>query len=132
MCAAAWFRLVEDCAVGLGHAEALGECCRHRANPDTNPSTHVIAVPLLLLLLLHDGCIRDTGLRDVRHGVGPDTDLKYKQGFDNDCYQTYDRHPLSGGQSVFQIAEVAIPRQMIQEILRLIAELPLLPPPAPA
>jgi len=36
---------------------------------------------------------------------------------------------------VFQIAEVAIPRQMIQEILRLIAELPLLPllpPPAPA
>ena len=33
---------------------------------------------------------------------------------------------------VFQMAEVAIPRQMIQEILRLIAELPLLPPPAPA
>ena len=33
---------------------------------------------------------------------------------------------------VFQMAEVAIPRQMIQEILRLIAELRLLPPSAPA
>ena len=33
---------------------------------------------------------------------------------------------------VFQVAEVAIPRQMIQEILRLIAELRLLPPSAPA
>jgi len=32
----------------------------------------------------------------------------------------------------FQMAEVAIPRQMIQEILRLIAELRLLPPSAPA
>jgi hypothetical protein len=33
---------------------------------------------------------------------------------------------------MFQMAEVAIPRQMIQEILRLIAELRLLPPSAPA
>jgi hypothetical protein len=33
---------------------------------------------------------------------------------------------------VFQMAKVAIPRQMIQEILRLIAELRLLPPSAPA
>ena len=33
---------------------------------------------------------------------------------------------------VFQMAEVAIPRQMIQEILRLIAELRLLPTSAPA
>ena len=33
---------------------------------------------------------------------------------------------------VFQMAEVAIPRQMFQEILRLIAELRLLPPSAPA
>ena len=33
---------------------------------------------------------------------------------------------------IFQMAEVAIPRQMIQEILRLIAELRLLPPSAPA
>ena len=33
---------------------------------------------------------------------------------------------------VFQMAEVAIPRQMIQEILQLIAELRLLPPSAPA
>src|SRR6516165_7962537 len=33
---------------------------------------------------------------------------------------------------VFQMAEVAMPRQMIQEILRLIAELRLLPPSAPA
>jgi hypothetical protein len=32
----------------------------------------------------------------------------------------------------FQMAEVAIPRQMFQEILRLIAELRLRPPPAPA
>ena len=32
----------------------------------------------------------------------------------------------------FQMAEVAIPRQMFQEILRLIAELRLQPPPAPA
>ena len=32
----------------------------------------------------------------------------------------------------FQMAEVAIPRQMFQEILRLIAELRLKPPPAPA
>ena len=32
----------------------------------------------------------------------------------------------------FQMAEVAIPRQMFQEILRLIAELRPLPPPAPA
>ena len=32
----------------------------------------------------------------------------------------------------FQMAEVAIPRQMFQEILRLIAELRLLPPSAPA
>ena len=31
---------------------------------------------------------------------------------------------------VFQMAEVAIPRQMIQEILRLIAELRPRPPPA--
>ena len=33
---------------------------------------------------------------------------------------------------VFQMAEVAIPRLMFQEILRLIAELRLLPPSAPA
>ena len=33
---------------------------------------------------------------------------------------------------VFQMAEVAIPRQMFQEILRLIGELRLLPPSAPA
>jgi hypothetical protein len=33
---------------------------------------------------------------------------------------------------VFQMAEVAIPRQMFQEILRLIAELRPKPPPAPA
>ena len=33
---------------------------------------------------------------------------------------------------VFQMAEVAIPQQMFQEILRLIAELRLLPPSAPA
>jgi hypothetical protein len=33
---------------------------------------------------------------------------------------------------LFQMAEVAIPRQMFQEILRLIAELRLLPPSAPA
>ena len=32
---------------------------------------------------------------------------------------------------VFQMAEVAIPRQTFQEILRLIAELRLLPPSAP-
>jgi aminoglycoside N3'-acetyltransferase len=32
----------------------------------------------------------------------------------------------------FQMAEVAIPRQMFQEILRLIAELQPQPPPAPA
>ena len=32
----------------------------------------------------------------------------------------------------FQMAEVAIPRQMFQEILRLIAELRPQPPPAPA
>jgi hypothetical protein len=33
---------------------------------------------------------------------------------------------------VFQMAEVAIPRQMFQEILQLIAELRPQPPPAPA
>jgi hypothetical protein len=33
---------------------------------------------------------------------------------------------------IFQMAEVAIPRQMFQEILRLIAELRPHPPPAPA
>ena len=33
---------------------------------------------------------------------------------------------------IFQMAEVAIPRQMFQEILRLIAELRPQPPPAPA
>ena len=33
---------------------------------------------------------------------------------------------------VFQMAEVAIPRQMFQEILRLIAELRPQPPPVPA
>jgi hypothetical protein len=32
----------------------------------------------------------------------------------------------------FEMAEVAIPRQMFQEILRLIAELRSQPPPAPA
>jgi len=32
----------------------------------------------------------------------------------------------------FQMAEVAMPRQMFQEILRLIAELRPKPPPAPA
>jgi hypothetical protein len=32
---------------------------------------------------------------------------------------------------IFQMAEVAIPRQMFQEILRLIAELRPQPPPAP-
>jgi hypothetical protein len=48
--------------------------------------------------------------------------------------------PLFGGAKVvrhgryvvFQMAEVAIPRQMFQEILRLIAELRPQPPPAPA
>ena len=40
---------------------------------------------------------------------------------------------ISHGRSVaFQIAEVAITRQMFQEILRLIAELLPKPPPAPA
>jgi putative ABC transport system substrate-binding protein len=34
--------------------------------------------------------------------------------------------------TIFQMAEVAIPRQMFQEILRLIAELRPQPPPAPA
>jgi hypothetical protein len=38
--------------------------------------------------------------------------------------------PMSGRYIVFQMAEVAIPRQMIQEILRLIAELRPQPPPA--
>jgi hypothetical protein len=33
---------------------------------------------------------------------------------------------------IFQMAEVAIARQMFEEILRLIAELRLLPPSAPA
>jgi hypothetical protein len=33
---------------------------------------------------------------------------------------------------IFQMAEVAIPRQMFQEILQLIAELRPQPPPAPA
>ena len=33
---------------------------------------------------------------------------------------------------VFQMAEVAIPRQVFQEILRLIGELRAQPPPAPA
>jgi hypothetical protein len=33
---------------------------------------------------------------------------------------------------LFQMAEVAIPRQMFEEILRLIAELRLLPPSAPS
>jgi Transposase DDE domain group 1 len=40
---------------------------------------------------------------------------------------------ISHGRYVaFQMAEVAIPRQMFQEILRLIAELQPQPPPAPA
>ena len=40
---------------------------------------------------------------------------------------------VSHGRSIaFQMAEVAIPRQMFQEILRLIAELRPKPPPAPA
>lgn len=40
---------------------------------------------------------------------------------------------ISHGRSIaFQLAEVAIPRQMFQEILRLIAELRPKPPPAPA
>jgi hypothetical protein len=40
--------------------------------------------------------------------------------------------PSHGRYIAFQMAEVAIPRHMFQEILRLIAELPLQPPPAPA
>jgi hypothetical protein len=41
--------------------------------------------------------------------------------------------PLSSGRYIaFQMAEVAIPRQMFREILRLIAELRPQPPPAPA
>jgi hypothetical protein len=46
-----------------------------------------------------------------------------------------DQDRRQGGDSryiVFQMAEVAIPRQMFQEMLRLIAELRLLPPSAPA
>ena len=40
---------------------------------------------------------------------------------------------ISHGRSIaFQMAEVAIPRQMFPEILRLIAELRPKPPPAPA
>jgi hypothetical protein len=40
---------------------------------------------------------------------------------------------ISHGRSIaFQMAKVAIPRQMFQEILRLIAELRPKPPPAPA
>ena len=40
---------------------------------------------------------------------------------------------ISHGRSIaFQMAEAAIPRQMFQEILRLIAELRPQPPPAPA
>ena len=40
---------------------------------------------------------------------------------------------ISHGRSIaFQMAEVAIPRQIFQEILRLIAELRPKPPPAPA
>jgi len=37
-----------------------------------------------------------------------------------------------GRRVIFQMAEVAIPRQMFQEILRLIAELQPQPQPAPA
>jgi hypothetical protein len=37
-----------------------------------------------------------------------------------------------GGYVAFQMAEVAVPRQMFQEILRKIAELRPKPPPAPA
>ena len=40
---------------------------------------------------------------------------------------------ISHGRTIaFQMAEVAIPRQMFQEILQLIAELRPTPPPAPA
>jgi hypothetical protein len=39
---------------------------------------------------------------------------------------------VSGRYIVFQMGEVAIPRQSTQEILRLIAELRLLPPSTPA
>jgi hypothetical protein len=38
----------------------------------------------------------------------------------------------NGHYIAFQMADVAIPRQMFQEILRLIAELRPQPPPAPA
>ena len=44
-----------------------------------------------------------------------------------------DAKVISHGRYVaFQMAEVAIPRQMFQEILRLIAELRPKPPPTPA
>ena len=40
---------------------------------------------------------------------------------------------ISHGRTIaFQMAEVAIPRHLFQEILRLIAELRPMPPPAPA
>ena len=47
-----------------------------------------------------------------------------------DIAQPFER--LLGRYVVFQMAEVAIPRQMFQESLRLIAELRPQPPPAPA
>ena len=42
------FRLVKNCAVGLRHAETVGEGPRHRTDPDTDPSADSIALSGML------------------------------------------------------------------------------------
>jgi hypothetical protein len=64
--------------------------------------------------------------RSGRSRTGPLTSLKEKLAKIGAKVVSHGRYV------VFQMAEVAIPRQMFQEILQLIAELRPQPPPAPA
>jgi hypothetical protein len=64
------------------------------------------------------------GVRQVRLACGP---VMFSYVFSH-----FYNHSLGNISYAFQMAEVAIPRQMFQEILRLIAELRPQPPLAPA
>jgi hypothetical protein len=60
------------------------------------------------------------------------SDVRKALSYDEPNQDRYAKVVSHGRYVAFQMAEVVIPRQMFQEILRLIAELRTQPPPAPA
>jgi hypothetical protein len=73
-----------------------------------------------------------TPSRIVRQFGLSQSDVRKALSYDEPNQDRYAKVVSHGRYVAFQMAEVVIPRQMFQEILRLIAELRTQPPPAPA